>query len=350
MGGLVNTAKEIAKTALRRHYARMHFRAAQAKLKSLEAKSGPVSQADRKRCDAYATEVLGHRKFAPWLYIYCHIAGGFKEGWIPDNFYDECVVPRISGAYGEICNLRALNSTIFDAEEFPDVAAQVNGVVFGRDGLQVRQAYLIATLFGQDDRVVFKSDGSQSGEGVVILDRKSFDPQTVRSLGPGLFQSFIRQNPLFRQLSNSASVATLRLTTASDDQGVISLRAAYLRLGRATDIHVHSDGQVCVAVDQKTGALSDVGYLPDWSRIDHHPDAGVAFSGHTIPNFAACVRVVVRCHERFRFVRCIGWDLCVDDAGQVKIIEWNGGHNGVKFTEAVQGPCFADLNWHKLRP
>jgi hypothetical protein len=50
------------------------------------------------------------------------------------------------------------------------------------------------------------------------------------------------------------------------------------------------------------------------------------------------------------FVRCIGWDLTVDDQGAVQILEWNGGHTGIKITEATQGPCFADLNWHLLRP
>jgi hypothetical protein len=57
----------------------------------------------------------------------------------------------------------------------------------------------------------------------------------------------------------------------------------------------------------------------------------------------------LRCHARTPLVRCIGWDMTVDHEGGVQILEWNGGHRNIKFTEATQGPCFADLGWTKLR-
>jgi Sugar-transfer associated ATP-grasp len=350
LNGLIDTAKEVAKAGLRQHYRRMHLRGARNSLQGLVARYGPFPDTVRHQCDLYATEVLGHKRFAPWLYVYAYVAGGFKEGWIPDNYYDECVLPHTSGAYGEVSTLRALNSRLFDAEEFPDVAAAVNGVIVDRQGLPIPEAQLIDALFAEGDRVVFKRDGSQSGVGIVMLDRAGLDLGKVRALGSGVFQSFIRQHPVFSRLSNSRSVATIRLTTASDDNGDVRLRAAYLRLGRADDGHVRSASEVRIAIDRETGALSAMGYMPDWMRVDRHPDANEPFAGQSIPNFKECVRVVLRCHERLRFVRCVGWDLCVDEAEKVKLIEWNGGHNGIKFSEAVEGPCFADLNWQRFRP
>jgi Sugar-transfer associated ATP-grasp len=328
----------------------MHIRAARARLQFLEQGTRPLPDAARRRCDAYATEVLGHRRFAPWLYVYSHVAGDFKEGWIPDNFYDECVLPRTSGQYGEVSSLRALNTRLFDAPEFPDVAAQINGLIVDREGGLVAEKDVVEVLFGKDDRVAFKRDGSQSGVGVTILDRHSFDLGKVRALGSGLFQSFIRQHPFFPYISNSPAVATIRLTTAVNDLGEVRVRASYLRLGRATEEHVRSATDINVPINPATGELSDIGYTAVWARLDRHPDAAVPFAGQTIPNFESCIKVAIRCHERLRFVRCIGWDLCVDTAGDVKIMEWNGGHNGIKFTEATQGPCFADLNWQRFRP
>jgi Sugar-transfer associated ATP-grasp len=349
VGTLFDTAKAVAKAGMRHYYRQNHLRAARGALRGLVAKSGPFSDADRKLCDAYAIDVLGHRRFADWLYVYAYVAGGFKEGWISDNFYDECVLRHTSGAYGEVSGLRALNTRIFEAEEFPDVAASVNGLIVDRHGRPIPETGLIDVLFAEGDRLVFKRDDSQSGIGIAFLDRATFDPGKLRALGSGVLQSFIRQNPLFPYLSNSASVATIRLTTASDDTGDVRLRAAYLRLGRAQESHIKSATEVRIALDNATGALSETGYMPDWSRIDRHPDAGIPFSGQIIPNFEECVRVAIRCHERFRFVRCVGWDICVDETGAVKIIEWNGGHNGIKFSEAVTGPCFADLNWQRFR-
>jgi hypothetical protein len=43
----------------------------------------------------YAIDVLGARKFAPWLYVYTAISGAFRFGWIPANFYRSVVFAAI---------------------------------------------------------------------------------------------------------------------------------------------------------------------------------------------------------------------------------------------------------------
>jgi hypothetical protein len=349
MAALLNAAKSIAKAALRQHYSRNHLKAARSTLEKLERAYGPLNAADRSRCDAYAVEVLGHAKFAPWLYVYSHVSGQFKEGWIPDNFFDECVLPHNSGPYGELSQLRSLNAILFDAPEFPDLAVQINGMMIGRDGKPVADRDLTEVLFGQTDRIVFKSDSTQSGLGVRVFDRATFDTARVRELGPGVFQPFVRQHEAFQRIGNSPAVTTLRLTTATDDQGKPGLRAAFLCIGRAKDEHIRAGTDVLVPVDPATGAMSPTGYVPDWQRTDRHPDSNQVFAGYELPEFEACKAVALRCHARLPFVRCIGWDVTVDSQGAVKILEWNGGHTGIKITEATQGPCFADLGWHKLR-
>jgi hypothetical protein len=67
-----------------------------------------------------------------------------------------------------------------------------------------------------------------------------------------------------------------------------------------------------------------------------------------IPAFRDCVDTVLQLHGKIPFARCIGWDIAVDESGQVQVMEWNGEHNDVKFSEATQGPCFLDLNWELL--
>lgn len=349
MSRLLGTAKTIAKAALRQYYSRNHIRAARAKLATLEAADGPLDAATRRQCDVYAVEVLGHAKFAPWLHVYARVAGRYKDGWIADNFYDECVLPHTSGAYGELSGMRSLNRVLFDAPEFPDRASLINGMVVGRDGTVIAPKDLTEALFGADDRVIFKSDATQSGVGITVLDRKSFDPAEIGRLGSGLFQTFIRQHELFERLGNCPAVATLRLTTAADDLGRITLRGAYVRFGQGRRDYLVSSEEVNAPADLATGELSDTGYLPSWLRIDRHPQSDLRFAGHAVPNYHDCVQVALRCHARIPYVRCIGWDIGIDREGGVHILEWNGGHNGIKFTEATQGPCFADLGWHRFR-
>lgn len=349
MSRVLSAAKSVAKAALRQHYARNHTRAARAKLAGLEAAYGPLTPADARRCDAYAADVLGHARFAPWLKVYAHVAGAFREGWIPDNFYDECVLPHNSGEYGELSGLRSLNTRLFDAPEFPDIAAQLNGMMIGRDGKPLAAKDLVEVLFAQGDRVIFKSDASQSGVGVTVLERARFDPALLGALGSGIFQPFVTQHALFRRLGNCPAVATLRLTTASDEAGQVSLRGCYLRFGQGSGDYLLSADEVNAVVDLSTGEMEAVGYLPSYLRIDRHPQSDLPFAGQVVPSFQDCKAVALRAHAQMPYVRCIGWDMTVDDTGRVQVLEWNGGHNGIKFTEATQGPCFADLNWHLLR-
>lgn len=350
MSRVVETAKAAAKAALRHHYARNHINAARAKLATLEEMYGPLNPADRRRCDAYAVDVLGNARYAPWLYVYAHVAGEFRDGWIPDNFYDERVLPHTSGEYGELSRLRSLNTLLFDAPEFPDLAASVNGMFVDRKCRTIAESDLVDLLFQQGDQVIFKSDSSQSGIGVTLLDRDGFDLNRARRLGPGIFQRFIRQHDLFQRLGNCPAVATLRLTTAADDQGRISLRGAHLRFGQGSEVYLQTAEEINVPVERTTGALAPTGFMPNYFRIDRHPQSTLPFAGHAVPGFQACLDAALRCHARIPYVRCIGWDMTIDDAGGVQILEWNGGHNGIKFSEATQGPCFADLNWQRFRP
>lgn len=350
MTSFVETAKSAAKAALRHHYARNHIRAARAKLAGLEAMYGPLNPAHARRCDTYATEVLGHARYAPWLYVYAHVAGEFREGWIPDNYYDERVLPHTSGEYGELSGFRGLNAMLFDAAEFPDLVASINGMFIGRDGRIIPERQLVEILFQRSDRVIFKSDASQSGVGITVLERDGFDLDRARRLGSGLFQRFIRQHDLFQRLGNCPAVATLRLTTAVDEAGHVTLRGAHLRFGQGSGAFLRTADEVNAVVDRATGELAPLAFMPDYRRIDRHPQSNLPFAGHAVPNYQQAVAVALRCHARIPFVRCIGWDITIDDEGGVQILEWNGGHNGIKFSEATQGPCFADLNWQRFRP
>jgi hypothetical protein len=82
-------------------------------------------------------------------------------------------------------------------------------------------------LFKENDKIVYKLENSKRGKGVFILDRNNFDPSIYRSkeYGNGVFQKFIKQHPFFSEFADN-SVATIRVTTVSDQLGNISAKAA----------------------------------------------------------------------------------------------------------------------------
>jgi hypothetical protein len=140
------------------------------------------------------------------------------------------------------------------------------------------------------------------------------------------------------------------MTTAVDSNGLTSLRSSYLRLGRSDDEHIKSSTHIRVPIDVENGVYAEQAFDTNWLRLERHQDSGVKFSGNVIPSFIACKELVVSLHQKFPFVSCIGWDVAVDRQGNVVLLEWNGAHNDIKFSEATQGPCFTGMGWEKLKP
>jgi hypothetical protein len=299
-------------------------------------------------CDDYAVDVFGHKHFAPWLYVYTAVSGGFKEGWIPENYYGSVVVPTLQGRYGKTSDLRALNAVMLPSEAFPDLLAYVNGLFFDTAYRYVAPEAVKERLFKEQERVVFKLDSSLQGKGIHFFTRESFSVEQIRRLGNGLFQSVVQPHRVFAEFGDR-SVATVRITTVFEDSGEVSVRACYLRLGSGEETHVQSPSQIRVPIHVKSGAFHDVGYTAEWLETKVHPRSHVAFAGNVIPAYGACVHTVTELHRKVPYARCVGWDVTVDREEHVRLLEWNAGHNGHSFPEATQGPCFVDLGWERLR-
>lgn len=340
-------AKAAFKAAMKYRYHRKHALQAMGILKGVEQQGPKLRQPDKSLCDAYAADVLGDKRFAPWLYVYTAISGAFKEGWIPDNYYGLVVVPELKGGYGHVSSLKPLNSVIFQSNSFPDLLSYANGVFFDADYRFVKVEDVEDILFREHERVVFKLDNSRQGKGVHVISRGGFSIETIKRLGGGLFQGFIEQHPLFNKFAQN-SVATIRITTVYEGDGRVSVRCCYLRLGDENDTHVQSRSHIRVPIDLETGEFQKTGYTPGWRAIEAHPYSKVEFFSHVVPSFRNCLERVAQLHKKVPYARCIGWDVTVDREGEVKLMEWNAEHNDIKFSEATQGPCFSDLGWEKL--
>lgn len=316
-------------------------------LQAITSQDKPLSKVDSARAEEYAKDVLGSLVYAPWLKVYTAMAGTFREGWIPDNYYGEFVLPRLNGTYGQLARLKAITPHLFDCNAFPDLLYFTNGLFIDQDGNALPDERVAEHLFSSHDKVVFKKEDSQRGLGVTVLRPDTLNLDAIRQIGNGVFQSFVRQHPDLAALSPSAA-ATLRLTTIISAEGSPTLRAAFLRVGRVGDPVVQQKSDVRISVIAASGDLDEIGYMPNWQSTTIHPDTGIMFVGKRMPGYDACVSLALDLHHRVRFVGCIGWDVSVDENDRVRVFEWNAMHNGIKFSEAVCGPCFSDLGWEKL--
>lgn len=345
---LESLGRPVVRALISYRYHHGHMTVAKRILNGIQSIKGPLPQTVVRQCEDYAKDVFGNKHFSVWLYVYSAIAGSFKEGWIPDNYYGSVVVPKLKGVYGKASCLKSLHSTIFSHDSFPDILSYANGVFFDTEYRVLHPDSVEEKLFSSRDKVIFKLDSSEQGKGIFFFHRESFDARAIYKLGNGIFQKCIKQHEMFQQFAKE-SVATLRMTTVMADDGTVSLRACYLRLGTGADTHVQSKSNIRIPIDINNGTFNDVGFTSDWLEVDRHPTSQVKFHGHAIPAYGDCLNLVTRLHKRVPYVRCIGWDLAVDDQERVRVMEWNGEHNGIKFTEATQGPCFSDLHWERLK-
>lgn len=348
MGFPKKIAKKIIQEAT---WKRMHLlqnNKAKVVLRKIEKRKGKLSVQLIDECDEYAQDVLGDKVYAPWLYVYSAVQGEFKEGWLPNNYYDRYVVPMVAGAYGDVSFLKPFSRNLFHSELFPDIGCYVNGLWFTKNLEVISEDQVADYLFRFGDKIVYKCDENCfQGLGVHFFQKDTFSVQKIKLEGNGLFQEYIRQHDLFNQMMPD-SVATLRITTVVDKFGLISPRTSFLRVARKAETHINSRTELGINVDIKTGELSKDIYAEAYRILRYHPDTNFDFEGKYIPFFDKCVEEVSKLHRMVPQVRCIGWDLSIDNSGNVKIMEWNGSHTDIEFSEATVGPCFADLGWDKL--
>ncbi len=347
MSSLYSKFKAIEKSINNRKYHRISRSRALAALKAVESGKGKIDAKSVKKCDDYAREILGSIEYSPWLYFYSVIAGGFKEGWIPNNYYGSVVVPALKGAYGKCSSLKALTFKLFKSELFPDLLYHANGLWFDVYYQIVPEHKVKKTLFRSSDQIVFKRDNSGRGKAVYPLFELEFEPKKIAALGNGVVQQFIQQHSFFNDLVKGP-VATIRITTITDDSGQSAIKASYLKLGRSKDKVVSFDSEIMIPINISNGALYAYGFLPNFKMIYEHPDTRAVFEGQRIPHYKKCLDAVLELQSKLPQIRCIGWDVTLDKEGHVKILEWNGTHNGIIVSEAAQGPCFAGLNWEKI--
>lgn len=316
-------------------------------LRSIEKQRGTTDRRWIRRCNDYAQEVLGSRRYAPWLRVYAAISGGFREGWIPDNYYGLVVDPLKSGEAAKVALVKSFTNRILQTDALPDLAYVIDGNCFARDFTPIDQATLLDCLFDRDDHVYFKADNSFQGRSVSIMRRGDFRTTTPAGLPDGVYQAPIHQHAFFSELS-PRSTATIRITTARERDGSVAARATYMRAGRANDDIVQSKSHVRIPVNRHSGELGKLGYLPNWHAIDRHPDTGLRFVGRTIPHLAEAISLCRSLHASCPHMLCLGWDVCIDRHGKVQIMEWNARYNDIKFSEATTGPCFEGLGWESL--
>ena len=132
-----------------------------------------------------------------------------------------------------------------------------------------------------------------------------------------------------------ASLNTIRVVTISNGDRC-EVFGALLRMGAHGSVidNTHAGG-VYAPINVETGTIDIPAIDAHNNHYDVHPDTGKQIKGFHIPEWG---RIVATCKEATRTLPDIhfaGWDLCVNQAGQVEIIE---GNHAPDFDGGMQAP------------
>jgi hypothetical protein len=316
------------------------------KMQAFQWETGPLNIENKKKCDDYALDVLGWKGYSIGLQLYTLRAGKFKEGWIPENYFYNKVMPEWQGKYGQISHLRCLTTKLFKDTVNLDLAYLVNNRWHTNDLNPISEDQLLNTLRKSTEKVVYKLDNSYQGRGIIIQETKKINLNYLKSLGNGVLQNFVCQHEFFNQFTTN-SVSCIRLTTVITLKGEPEIRGAFLRLGQSSDSHVQYNSEIAVSINLQTGILDTIGYNSDWTSCSIHPDHKVKFEDKKIPCFNKMVKTALDLHLQMPLVGVIGWDLIINDNDEIVMMEWNGYGSDVAFSEITQGPCFTGLGWEQ---
>jgi hypothetical protein len=307
----------------------------------------PLPDAEVRRIRAYARDVFGSAGFAPWLHFYAVYRGGFREGWVPEDFFQAVAIPFVNGAYHKLCHARTLQRRLLGAPSMPDVACFAGGEWFDVDGGRIETCRLADALFAGGDEVCLKTEHSIWGRGVSFETRAGFDRARVEALGNLVAQRVIRQAEWFDPLS-PAAVATIRVATGKPDAGPPRYLGGFLRLGLGAARAVGA-ASIEVPILGADGALEGFALDDDWRRLPRHPETGFVFAGAAVPDYGRIVAHCVELHGRLPQLGFVGWDVVLDRDGAVQVMEFNAAHPETRLLEMTLGPCLRDFRVERFR-
>ena len=290
-------------------------------LKRIQSVKGKTSNHLIKSSDKYALDILGWKGYALWLYVYSALNQEFKESWIPPNYFGKVVVPQLKRNYGNIADCNSLTSRLFKSALFPDYVYYVNGLWLSTEYQVLTKKEVLEMINKKSDRFVYKIDNSLQGKRVHIIENNKFDIEKLQMLGNGVLQNYINQH-LFLKAIMPNSVATSRITSVINNNGIISVRACFLWVSGCSDTHVRSISNISILVNFSTGLLEKYGYTTGFIQIESHPDTSFVFENKEIPNFTNCIDTVHTLHKTVPLTRSVGWDMIIDLNNNVKVMEW----------------------------
>jgi len=192
------------------------------------------------------------------------------------------------------------------------------------------------------DTIVVKQEFGWGGKEVRVIHSTEFAPEQLRRNNNYIIQPFIKQHKVLNELYPH-SVNTFRVVTFQKKDGTIEVLFTMLRFGvDGIKVDNLTSGGQCIYLDP-SGKAAKFGY--DYWGLqtgEQHKNTGYRFADLEIPMFHKIGDACIRSHQKYPYLRFIGWDVCLHESGEPKLIEWNTDGPSLTWEDALFGPFFPD--------
>jgi hypothetical protein len=307
-------------------------------------KGGSVINRQIKReIKQYCRERFGSTAYWHGVALSTEMRGEYMNGFIPfDYFYYE-MEPRLNPKeYASIGDLRTLDYRRFGDFAIKPLFQYISNIFFNADFEAVGESELLKFLSDYNDTIVIKQEFGWGGKQVRVIHSSEFKPELLQRGKNFIIQPFLKQYKVLSELYPH-SVNTFRVYTFRKKDGSVEVFLTYLRFGvDGTRVDNLSSGGQCLLFDS-TGKPASISIDEFGIKADKkHKNTGFVFADLKIPMYQDIVDKCKSTHELYPYVRLIGWDICVDESGSPKLIEWNTHRPSFSWEDALFGPFFPD--------
>jgi len=304
-----------------------------------------INRQVKKTMKEYARERFGKTSYWPYLALYTEIRGEFIEEWLPVDYYKYVLLPRINPKPSSYLS----EHKTFDYRIFGDFAVKplflfISGMFLNPD-LEVSEDNQVKKFLSDyNNNIVIKEESGCQGKQVSIIHSSEFIPEKLKRNVNYIIQPYIKQYKVLNDLYPE-SLNTFRVTTYLKDDGSVDIKFVILKFGldgvkvdnmAAGGHHIYFD---------ISGKPSTFGYDKyGFESGERHKNTGYLYSNVKIPMFNKMIEKCKNAHKKYPYVRLIGWDVCIDDSGEPKLVEWNVDNPGFWIFEAKCGPMWTDDN------
>lgn len=296
-------------------------------------------------------ELWGERPLWGGKELYCYgfykwFCGSADAHYVPDDFYDyaEHVLNLRWAAY--FLQHKSNLKYIVPAQNRAKVLLQkIDGHFVLEDNSEITPEEAARILRNCPMFMAKVARGTGGGAGVrkIVWDEAPNKEALLKEIMSPIdmeYEHIIHQNEFMAQF-NPDSVNTFRFVTLNIN-GKCTVLSTFLRMGaKGSIVDNLSGGHGYLIGINQNGDLYDFGIDKHYKKQYEAP-TGLQFKGISVPGFENIKQQVIDFHKTIPYANLIGWDVTLDESGNVVIIEVNLDSAIIRVHQIFNGPIFGD--------